>query len=66
MQKATTGDLTGTVGMQGSDSLGSFGKQFELVTKRMSEMVANIRSAAVQLGDTGKKLVDDTRALGLW
>jgi hypothetical protein len=52
--------------MQGSDSLGSFGKQFELVTKRMSEMVANIRSAAVQLGDTGKKLVDDTRALGLW
>lgn len=63
MQKATTGDLTGTVGVQVSDTLGNFGKQFELVTKRMSEMVANIRSAAVQLGDTGKKLVDDTRAL---
>ena len=29
----------------------------------MSEMVANIRSAAVQLGDSGKKLVDDTRSL---
>lgn len=63
MHKATIGDLTGSVGSLGSDSLGSFGKQFELVTKRMSEMVANIRSAAVQLGDTGKKLVEDTRAL---
>jgi methyl-accepting chemotaxis protein len=63
MLQATTGDLTGTAGIQGIDSMGNFGKQFELVTKRMSEMVANIRSAAVQLGDTGKKLVDDTRAL---
>lgn len=63
MLQATTGDLTGTAGFQGIDSMGNFGKQFELVTQRMSEMVANIRSAAVQLGDTGKKLVDDTRAL---
>lgn len=63
MQQATTGDLTGTAGVLGIDSMGNFGKQFELVTKRMSEMVANIRSAAVQLGDTGKKLVDDTRSL---
>ncbi len=63
MQQATTGDLTGTAGLLGIDSMGNFGKQFELVTTRMSEMVANIRSAAVQLGDTGKKLVDDTRSL---
>lgn len=63
MIQATTGDLTGTAGLYGIDSMGNFGKQFELVTKRMSEMVANIRSAAVQLGDTGKKLVNDTRAL---
>lgn len=63
MKQATTGDLTGTAGLLGIDSMGNFGKQFELVTTRMSEMVANIRSAAVQLGDTGKKLVDDTRSL---
>ncbi len=63
MAQATTGDLTGTAGALGIASMGNFGQQFELVTKRMSEMVANIRSAAVQLGDTGKKLVDDTRAL---
>ncbi len=63
MQQATTGDLTATAGLLGIDSMGNFGKQFELVTTRMSEMVANIRSAAVQLGDTGKKLVDDTRSL---
>jgi ElaB/YqjD/DUF883 family membrane-anchored ribosome-binding protein len=29
----------------------------------MSSMVANIRTAAVLLGDTGKKLVEDTRSL---
>ena len=63
MQQATTGDLTSTAGFNGIESMGNFGKQFELVTQRMSEMVANIRSAAVQLGDTGKKLVDDTRSL---
>ncbi len=63
MIQATTGDLTGTAGSLGIDSMGNFGRQFELVTRRMSEMVANIRSAAVQLGDTGKKLVDDTRSL---
>ncbi len=63
MQQATEGDLTGSAGALGIDSMGNFGRQFELVTRRMSEMVANIRSASVQLGDTGKKLVDDTRAL---
>jgi methyl-accepting chemotaxis protein len=63
MLQATTGDLTGSSGSQGVDSIGNFGRQFDLVTRRMSEMVANIRSAAVQLGDTGKKLVDDTRSL---
>lgn len=63
MAQATTGDLTGSSGSTGVDSIGNFGRQFDLVTRRMSEMVANIRSAAVQLGDTGKKLVDDTRSL---
>ncbi len=63
MQQALTGDLTGTATVWGIDSIGNFGKQFEEVTQRMSEMVANIRSAAVQLGDTGKKLVEDTRSL---
>ena len=63
MEKATSGDLTGKADDFGVDSMGNFGSRFELVTRRMSEMVANIRSAAVQLGDSGKKLVDDTRSL---
>ena len=63
MQRATKGDLTGSAGALGIDSMGNFGRQFEMVARRMSEMVANIRSAAVQLGDSGKKLVDDTRSL---
>ncbi len=44
-------------------TLGNFGRHLELMITNMSSMVANIRTAAVLLGDTGKKLVDDTRAL---
>jgi len=44
-------------------TLGNFGRHLELMITNMSSMVANIRTAAVLLGDTGKKLVDDTRSL---
>jgi uncharacterized protein YoxC len=43
--------------------LGNFGRHLEAMISNMSSMVANIRTAAVLLGDTGKKLVDDTRSL---
>lgn len=42
---------------------GSFGRHLERMITSMSSMVANIRTAAVLLRDTGKKLVDDTRSL---
>jgi methyl-accepting chemotaxis protein len=44
-------------------TLGNFGHHFETMIINMSAIVANIRTAAVLLGDTGKKLVDDTRSL---
>ncbi len=44
-------------------TLGNFGRHFETMIINMSSIVANIRTAAVLLGDTGKKLVDDTRSL---
>ncbi len=62
MRAVSDGDLTGSVN-SGVKTLGNFGRHFEIMIDHMSGIVANIRTAAVLLGDTGKKLVDDTRSL---
>ncbi len=62
MRAAALGDLTGK-SFDGTRTLGDFGLHMESMIMHMSSMVANIRTAAVMLGDTGKKLVDDTRSL---
>ena len=62
MKAASMGDLTGQ-SFGGTPTLGNFGLHLEHMIMHMSSMVANIRTAAVMLGDTGKKLVDDTRSL---
>jgi methyl-accepting chemotaxis protein len=62
MSAASQGDLTHTVNV-GVRTLGNFGKHLDNMITSMSSMVANIRTAAVMLGDTGKQLVDDTRSL---
>ena len=62
MQAAAHGDLTNKVNL-GVKTLGNFSMHLDKMITNMSSMVANIRTAAVMLGDTGKKLVDDTRAL---
>jgi methyl-accepting chemotaxis protein len=62
MSAASDGDLTANSYI-GIKTLGNFGRHFETMIVNMSGIVANIRTAAVMLGDTGKKLVDDTRSL---
>ncbi|BCO29398.1 hypothetical protein MIZ03_4321 [Rhodoferax lithotrophicus] len=62
MRAAAHGDLTNKVNV-GVKTLGNFSMHLDRMITNMSSMVANIRTAAVMLGDTGKKLVDDTRAL---
>jgi methyl-accepting chemotaxis protein len=62
MLAAARGDLTYSAGT-GIETLGNFGRHLEGMILNMSSIVANIRTAAVLLGDTGKKLVDDTRSL---
>ncbi|MDP2000343.1 MAG: methyl-accepting chemotaxis protein [Rhodoferax sp.] len=62
IEQAAQGDLTGLAD-SGIDSLGNFGRHMDTMMTKMSAIVANIRTAAVLLGDTGKKLVDDTLAL---
>lgn len=59
---ASTGDLTQTAA-SGIRTLGNFGRHLDMMLTKMSGIVANIRTAAVLLGETGKKLVDDTRSL---
>ncbi|MCB8746064.1 methyl-accepting chemotaxis protein [Rhodoferax sp. U2-2l] len=62
MTEVSQGDLAQKV--SGSVlTLGNFGRHLELMITNMSSMVANIRTAAVLLGDTGKKLEEDTRSL---
>ncbi|OIN91949.1 MAG: hypothetical protein AUJ20_09050 [Comamonadaceae bacterium CG1_02_60_18] len=62
MRLAAQGDLTHTVNV-GIQTLGNFSKHLDKMILSMSSIVANIRTAAVLVGDTGKRLVDDTRAL---
>lgn len=62
MRAASQGDLTGGTGAK-VKTLGNFGMHLESMIDHMSSIVANIRTAAVMLGDTGKKLVDDTQSL---
>jgi methyl-accepting chemotaxis protein len=64
MRAVSNGNLLGETGQgKGVSTLGNYGRHLELMIENMSAMVANIRTAAVLLGDTGKKLVDDTRSL---
>jgi methyl-accepting chemotaxis protein len=62
MGAAAKGDLTNSAGAD-VKTLGNFGRHLEGMINNMSAIVANIRTAAVLLGDTGKKLVGDTRSL---
>ena len=62
MTRVSHGDLSQAVSGK-EPSLGGFGRQLQQMVTNMSSMVANIRTAAVLLGDTGKTLVEDTRGL---
>ena len=62
MTEVSHGDLSQELSSN-MHSLGSFGRHLQQMITNMSSMVANIRTAAVLLGDTGKKLVEDTRGL---
>ncbi|GEM_PF-1041422 len=62
IELAAQGDLTGRAA-SGIETLGNFGRHMDVMMTKMSAIVANIRTAAVLLGDTGKRLVENTRSL---
>jgi len=62
MTRVSHGDLSQEVSGK-VPTLGHFGRHLQQLITNMSSMVANIRTAAVLLGDTGKTLIEDTRSL---
>jgi methyl-accepting chemotaxis protein len=62
IMRAADGDLTSLPNSE-SGAQAKFETHLEEMMTKMSIIVANIRTAAVLLGDTGKKLVEDTRSL---
>lgn len=63
MDRATEGDLTADVKVQGTDELARIGNKFQSMLSSLSELVADVRSAAAVLGHVGRELVSDSQSL---
>lgn len=63
MDKATEGDLTADVKVHGTDELAQIGTQFQTMLSGLSELVADVRSAAAVLSHVGRELVSDSQSL---
>lgn len=63
MDKATEGDLAADVKVHGSDELAQIGNKFQTMLSGLSELVADVRSAAAVLAHVGRELVHDSHAL---
>ncbi len=61
--QATQGDLRADVGLRGKDELSDIGRQVEVMLTRLSELVADVRSASAVLGYVGQNLVEDSQQL---
>ena len=65
IRRAAEGDLSTSIRPKDAPSLLNFSSTMELLVLRVSEMVSDIRAAAVLLGDTGKRLAQDSQQLGI-
>ena len=63
MELGTQGNLSERIDVQGSDELADIGKEFELMLTRISELVADVRSAASMVSHVGGQLVEDGHSL---
>ena len=61
--QAAQGDLRADVGLRGKDELSDIGRQVEVMLNRLSELVADVRSASAVLGYVGQNLVEDSQQL---
>ncbi|MCF8168614.1 MAG: methyl-accepting chemotaxis protein, partial [Rhodoferax sp.] len=63
VQSSAEGDLSARGYYNGTDNLGELGSDFERMLDNLSDMTAQVRAASAQLGESGRGLVEDTRAL---
>ena len=63
MDLASEGDLTADAGVHGKDELAQIGVKFRAMLSGLSELVADVRSAAAVLGHVGRDLVSDSQSL---
>jgi methyl-accepting chemotaxis protein len=59
MDEAAQGDLASVVKVAGRDELTDIGRSFETMLSKLSDLVAEVRSAAALVGDVGSALVND-------
>jgi hypothetical protein len=60
MNRATEGDLTADSVIPGSDEIADIGRKFQTMLTSLSELVADVRSAAAVLDHVGRELVEDS------
>lgn len=63
VRRSAEGDLSMRGHYGGSDDLGKLGREFEQMLDSLSDMTAQVRSASALLSESGRGLVEDTRAL---
>jgi methyl-accepting chemotaxis protein len=63
VHSSTAGDLSLRGYYTGSDSLGELGRDFERMLDSLSAMTGQVRDASALLSESGRGLVEDTRAL---
>ena len=63
MERAAGGDLTSHVSVEGSDEMARIGRTFETMLGKLSDLVAEVRSASAMVTDVGAALVEDSNHL---
>ena len=63
MKEAAVGDLSTPVPVAGRDELAAMATEFDKMLNMLSELVADVRSAATMVGMVGDQLVEDSEQL---
>lgn len=63
MERAAGGDLTSHVSVEGRDEMARIGRTFETMLGKLSDLVAEVRSASAMVTDVGSSLVEDSNHL---
>lgn len=63
VEAVTRGELSHRIDVHGQDEMAGVGRGVEAMARRLSEMVAGIRTTAVRVGQAGEAVAGESRAL---